>query len=93
MRAYRVVDHLEQKLGIKLGETTPDGLITIHEVECLDACDRAPVLQVGDEYIGPVDTDAVDALIERLRNTETPSAVKLADEIVQVHLRDTEKVK
>lgn len=91
--AYRVVDHLEQKLGIKLGETTPDGLITIHEVECLDACDRAPVLQVGDEYIGPVDTDAVDALIERLRNTETPSAVKLADEIVQVHLRDTEKVK
>lgn len=89
--AYRIVDHLEQTLGIKLGETTEDGLFTVHEVECLDACDRAPLLQVGDEYIGPVDTTMVDALIARLRSQEESSVVRLADAVVQVHLAATEK--
>jgi len=89
--AYRMVDYLEERLGIKLGETTPDGLFTIHEVECLDACDRAPLLQVGDEYIGPVDTSAIDALLDRLRSETRSSSVQLADSIVQVHLRDSEK--
>lgn len=86
--AYRIVDYLEETLGIRLGETTADGMFTVHEVECLDACDRAPVLQVGDEYIGPVDTSGIDALLDKLRATETPSAVQLADSIVKVHLRD-----
>jgi NADH-quinone oxidoreductase subunit E len=86
--AYRIVDHLEERLGIKLGETTPDGAFTIHEVECLDACDRAPVLQVGDRYVGPVTPESVDALLEELRADPESTVVRLADEIVQVHLRD-----
>lgn len=89
--AYRIVDHLEKTLGIKLGETTEDGLFTVHEVECLDACDRSPLLQVGDEYIGPVDTSMVDSLIARLRAQEESSVVRLADAVVQVHLAATEK--
>lgn len=89
--AYRVVDYLEETLGISLGETTADGMFTIHEVECLDACDRAPVLQVGDQYIGPVDTTAIDALLNKLRSETHSTVVQLADSIVQVHLRDTEK--
>lgn len=86
--AYRIVDYLEDKLGIKLGETTSDGMFTVHEVECLDACDRAPVLQVGDQYVGPVGTAEIDKLLDDLRKTDTPSAVQLSDSIVKVHLRD-----
>ncbi|MBS1722215.1 MAG: NAD(P)H-dependent oxidoreductase subunit E [Armatimonadetes bacterium] len=89
--AYRVVDALEEKLGVKLGETTADGMFTIHEVECLDACDRAPVLQIGDEYVGPVTPDTLDAVLDKLRKTDKPSSVQLADSVVKVHLRDGDK--
>jgi NADH-quinone oxidoreductase subunit E len=90
---YRLRDYLSQKLGIGHGETTEDGLFTLEEVECLDACDRAPVLQIGDQYYGPVDEPAVDKLIDQLRATEKSTVVQMADSIVQVHLRDTEQVK
>lgn len=89
--AYPIADYLKKKLGVGFGETTADGVFTLHEVECLNACDRAPLIQVGDEYHGPVDEAYLDKLIERLRNERDSTVVKLADEIVQVHLRDTEK--
>ena len=89
--AYRIFDYLKQKLGIENGETTEDGVFTIEEVECLDACDRAPLLQVGDEYIGPVDEAAVDRLLDQLRAKKENSNVKLADEIVKVHLGINDK--
>ncbi len=84
--AYKIAEYLKRKLGIGFGETTSDGVFTLHEVECLDACDRAPVFQVGDEYHGPMDDTKVDALLDKLRNISEPSIVKLADEIVKVHL-------
>ncbi len=84
--AYRLRDHIKAKLGIGHGETTEDGMFTLEEVECLDACDRAPVLQVADEYIGPVDEAAFDKLIDTLRKTPESTVVKLADEIVKVQL-------
>ncbi len=83
--AYRVGDYLKEKLGIEFGETTPDGMFTLHEVECLNACDRAPLLQVGDQYHGPVDQTYIDKLIDSLR-AQDPTVTKLADEIVKVHL-------
>src|SRR3954464_11367550 len=89
--AYRLYDYLTQKLGIGNGETPADGLFTIEEVECLDACDRAPVLQIGDEYYGPVDEAYMDKLIEQLRVAPESTVVQMADTIVQVHLRDTER--
>lgn len=89
--AYKVAGYLQQKLGIGFGETTADGVFTLHEVECLDACDRAPVLQVGDQYYGPVDEVQVDSLLEMLRQRTESSVVKLADEIVRVHLQDKER--
>lgn len=85
--AYRLRDYIKEKLGVSHGETTSDGLFTIEEVECLDACDRAPVLQVGDTYHGPVDNAAFDRLVEDLRGREESTVVKMADEIVKVHLR------
>ncbi len=89
--AYKVAGYLQKKLGIGFGETTADGVFTLHEVECLDACDRAPVLQVGDEYIGPVDEAKIDALLDGLRKRTDSSVVKLADEVVKVHLKAAEK--
>lgn len=91
--AYRLRDYITQKLGIGHGETTADGMFTLEEVECLDACDRAPVLQIGDQYYGPVDEAYMDKLIDQLRRTEASTVVQMADSIVQVHLRDTERAK
>lgn len=91
--AYKIADYLKQKLGVDFGQTTPDGVFFLEEVECLNACDRAPLLQVGDKYIGPVTEQDVDVLIERLRSDTSSSVVKLADEIVQVHLRAEDKAR
>lgn len=88
--AYRIADHLCERLGIELGGTTPDGSITVHEVECLDACDRAPLLQVGSRYIGPVCAEDVDRLIDELRADPGSSVVAMADDVVRVHLRAVE---
>jgi len=89
--AYRIADYLKEKLGIEFGETTPDGMFTLEEVECLDACDRAPVLMVGDQYIGPVTREDVDALLERLRQEDSPTTIRLADEVVQCQLHKSEQ--
>ncbi len=93
--AYRLADTLKQKLGIEFGETTDDGMFTLEEVECLDACDRAPVIQVGDEYIGPIGPNDVDELLNKFRATDSSTTVKLADEIVQaqLHKSDQDKVR
>jgi NADH-quinone oxidoreductase subunit E len=48
--AERVTEELSAKLGVRPGETTPDGLFTLMEVECLGACDRAPVVMVNDTH-------------------------------------------
>ena len=48
--AERVTEELSAKLGIKPGETDPTGTFTLIEVECLGACDRAPVVMVNDDW-------------------------------------------
>ncbi len=85
---YKIFEYLKAKLGIGNRETTPDGMFMLEEVECLDACDRAPLLQVGDRYIGPVDEAAVDRLLDELRASSHSTVVQMADEIVKVHLRE-----
>lgn len=89
--AYKLGDYLKKKLGVDYGETTADGEFTLEEVECLDACDRAPLMQVGDEYYGPLDEAKVDALLEDLRRAKEPTTRKLADAIVTCHLKATER--
>ncbi|MCW5943923.1 MAG: NAD(P)H-dependent oxidoreductase subunit E [Fimbriimonadaceae bacterium] len=88
---FRVWEYLKAKLGVENGQTTPDGVFTLEEVECLDACDRAPVIQVGDRYIGPVNEATLDALLAELRASEESSVVQMANEIVQVHLAASER--
>lgn len=65
--AEDLLKHLEAMLGITKGDTTPDGLFTLSTVECLGACEMAPVMQVGDDYHGKLDAARVDALLEGLR--------------------------
>ncbi len=84
-------DYITKKLGIKHGETTPDGEFMLEEVECLNACDRAPVIQVGDQYHGPVDEAYIDRLLENLGSSSENKVVRLADQIVQVQLLDKER--
>lgn len=89
--AYPIAEYLKKKLGVDFGETTPDGVFTLHEVECLNACDRAPLIQVGDQYYGPVNEKMLDELLDKLRASDGSTVVKLADEIVQVHIGAAEK--
>lgn len=63
----RVMKHLEQRLGIKAGETTPDRRFTLKQAECLAACGGAPAMMVGTEYHENVTPDKVDALLARLK--------------------------
>jgi NADH-quinone oxidoreductase subunit E len=65
--AEGIVDYLEERLGVEAGETTPDGRITLLRVECLCACEAAPMMQVDDAYVGPLDRAAVDRALEGLR--------------------------
>jgi NADH-quinone oxidoreductase subunit E len=58
---------------VKVGETSPDGLFTLTEVECLGACVNAPVLQVDDDYFEDLDYDRTVALLEALKRGETPA--------------------
>jgi NADH-quinone oxidoreductase subunit E len=65
--AEDVVAYLEERLGITAGETTADGRVTLLRVECLCACEAAPMMQVDDQYVGPLDRAAVDRALEGLR--------------------------
>jgi NADH-quinone oxidoreductase subunit E len=63
--AESLLAHLEQRLNIREGETTPDGKFTLVTVECLAACDKAPVMQVNDDYHESLTLEQVDRLIEQ----------------------------
>lgn len=65
-----LVEYLEQKLGIKRGETTADGLFTLRTVECLGGCGYAPVMQVDTAFHEQMTQEKVDRLIEDLKNQE-----------------------
>ncbi|MBI4564876.1 MAG: NADH-quinone oxidoreductase subunit NuoF [Planctomycetes bacterium] len=60
--------HLGNRLGIRPGETTPDGLFTLKKVECLANCDKAPCLQVNDDYVDVVNPETADEIVERIRS-------------------------
>ncbi|QYZ66929.1 MAG: NADH dehydrogenase [Gammaproteobacteria bacterium (ex Lamellibrachia satsuma)] len=62
----RVVDHLEDRLGIKLGQTTEDGRFTLKEVECLGACGGAPMMQIGKQYYENLTPEIIDSILEGL---------------------------
>lgn len=62
----RVLRYLEGKLGIKAGETTPDGRCTLKGLECLAACNRAPMMYVDEELHGELTEEKLDQLLSEL---------------------------
>ncbi len=67
----RALKHLEHKLGVHMGETTPDGLFTLQQSECLGACADSPVLLVNDRTMCSFMTDdKLDQLVDGLREAE-----------------------
>lgn len=69
-----VVEACQRKLGIGIGETTPDGLFSLVEVECLGACVNAPILQVNDDFYEDLDGPMTEALLDAFRAGKAPSA-------------------
>ena len=71
----KALHHCERKLGIKMGETTPDGLFTLQQSECLGACADSPVMLVNDTTMCSfMSTDKLDQLIDGLRSAEGSKA-------------------
>ena len=66
MGAERIIDYLSRKLGIKPGETTPDGRYTLLLVECLASCGTAPVMQIDDTYHEQLTEAAIDQILKGL---------------------------
>lgn len=62
-----IIAYIQERLGIGVGETTPDGLFTLKTVECLGACGYAPMMQLGKNYREHLTKEKVDRLIEQLR--------------------------
>ncbi|HKY34118.1 MAG TPA: NADH-quinone oxidoreductase subunit NuoE [Candidatus Polarisedimenticolia bacterium] len=62
-----LVRHIEGRLGIKAGQTTPDGRFTLRTVECLGSCGTAPMCQIGDDYHEDLTPETMDRLLETLR--------------------------
>ena len=65
-RSEDIMSHLQQRLGIKPGETTPDSKFTLIEVECLASCGTAPVVQINEEYHENLTPEKLDQILGSL---------------------------
>ncbi|KAK0638773.1 thioredoxin-like [2Fe-2S] ferredoxin-domain-containing protein [Cercophora newfieldiana] len=74
-----IVKAIKEELGIKQGETTPDGLFTFIEVECLGACVNAPMVQINDDYYEDLTPETTKALLTALKESVTD--VSKADKV------------
>jgi NADH-quinone oxidoreductase subunit E len=62
-----IAEHLSRKLGINMGETTPDGLFTLLSVCCIGYCDRAPAILINRKVYGELTTEKIDKILEQLK--------------------------
>jgi len=65
--AKGTVEYLKKKLGIHVGETTPDGRFHLSTVECLGSCGTAPMMQVDNDYYENLTEEKIDQILERLK--------------------------
>jgi NADH-quinone oxidoreductase subunit E len=63
----RLRDHLMNRLGVKMGETTSDGRFTLLPIVCLGTCDHAPALMVDNDLHRDLDTDKIDSILEQYK--------------------------
>lgn len=74
MGARNVIAQLEKKLGVRLGEDTPDGKFRLEGAECLGACGHGPVMQLGKHLYENLTPAKVDQLVEDLKRGVVPAA-------------------
>ncbi|XP_072350602.1 NADH dehydrogenase [ubiquinone] flavoprotein 2, mitochondrial-like [Scyliorhinus torazame] len=67
-----IVTCITKKLGISIGETTPDELFTVSEVECLGACVNAPMVQINDNYYEDLTAKDMEGIIDELKAGKIP---------------------
>ncbi len=71
--AEDIIEHLENKLNIKVGETSSDGMFSLKAVECLGSCGTAPMMQVGADYHENLTIEKVDALLDQFKSEDKQS--------------------
>jgi NADH-quinone oxidoreductase subunit E len=82
--AAELLEHAESSLGARAGGTTPDGVFTLEESECLADCDRTPCVQVNHRYVGAQTPESFDQLLGQLRNGELDGTVPHHGTLVRV---------
>lgn len=63
----KLVEHLQNRLGINIGETSKDMKWTLSEVECMGSCGTAPMVAIGEEYYENLSPEKVDKLLDELK--------------------------
>jgi NADH-quinone oxidoreductase E subunit len=76
MGAGRVTARCEERLGIKPGQTTEDGMFSLSEVECLGSCGTAPMMQVGFDYYENLTDEKVDEIIDKCQSGRLSNGVR-----------------
>jgi NADH-quinone oxidoreductase subunit E len=61
----KLVAHMEERLGIQMGQTTADGQFTLLPIPCLGACDRGPAMMVDDELYTNLDREKIDNILQQ----------------------------
>ncbi|PRP78979.1 hypothetical protein PROFUN_11444 [Planoprotostelium fungivorum] len=70
--AYEILDVCKKNLGIDVGQTTPDGMFTLGEVECAGACVNAPMFSVGDDYFEDLTEETTNQILDAFKRGERP---------------------
>lgn len=74
--AEKLIEYLEEKLKIKVNQTTPDGLFTLSTVECLGSCGTAPVMMINEYYHENLTKEKIDKLLEEFSSSTDPNSGK-----------------
>ena len=82
--ALELLEHAEDALGVRAGGTTPDGMFTLHEAECLADCDRTVCVQVNHRYVGAQSPATFDGLLDDLRSGALSDSVPPHGTLVRV---------
>src|SRR5580658_5462846 len=82
--AQELLEHAESSLGVRAGGTTPDGVFTLEESECLADCDRTPCVQVNHRYVGGQTAESFDQLLIDLRSGSLAETVPPHGTLVRV---------
>lgn len=65
--ADKIIDKIEQRLGIKVGETTEDGRFSIAAMRCLGACGLAPVMTINEDVYGKLELNEIDEILDKYK--------------------------